>query len=86
MVRYIAVIAELVTFLFVFFIFGQAFIPVNDTLANQDPNPNAGINTSEHVTTSYDVIFKWMPLIAMAGFVLLAVLWYWKLTQTRGGF
>lgn len=45
------------------------------------------INGSEKIDTTYDVVFKWMPLMFVSGFGIWGVAWYLRRERRgRGGF
>jgi hypothetical protein len=43
------------------------------------------INGSDKIDTTYDVVFKWMPLMVMGGFGVWAGAWYLRRERRPGG-
>lgn len=44
------------------------------------------VNGSDKIDTTYDVVFKWMPLMLLAGFGVWGVAWYIRRERRpRGG-
>lgn len=43
------------------------------------------INGTEKINTTYDVVFKWMPLLFIGGFGVWGVAWYLRRERRPGG-
>lgn len=92
MAKYFAIMAMFMVFLAALFIVGQAsIIPVTDSIQDtgfttlKDDAGNEIVSVGTFSASGQRAVFQWMPYIIMIGVVLMAVMFYIRLTQVRGG-
>lgn len=79
-----AVLATIIVMAVVLLAFPPVIEGIGEEVKTFDSIDDGSMDGTSWINQTYDAIFVWVPLVAIGGMVLAAVVYYWRKEQARG--